>query len=250
MNTIIATTCKKIDIHSHLLYGIDDGNKSFEEAIVTLNNIKNMNITDIICTPHFYEFEIYNNNKVVDNYNKLKSIFKKENINLHLGNEIFLTTDTLLFLKNKCVNTLSNTNYILIELGRKTRKDKYYIYQELDNLIDNGYNVILAHPELYENYRDIKFIKKIRELGVIIQMDAESIVNKKIYNKKIYKFSKKMLKRKLVDIVASDYHDNTNRSYDNFEKAYKYILRKYKYEYTNKIFYLNPKIIIESKKIS
>jgi len=249
MSTTTAITCKKIDIHSHLLYGVDDGSKILEDSLEALKVIKAINITDIVCTPHFFDFENHDVRKEKENFENLKKIFQKENINLHLGNEIALTADTLIYLQNKCVNTLGNTKYILVDLGRKTNKDKYYIYQQFENLIDNGYNVILAHPELYENYRDIEFITQLKELGVIMQLDSESILKHGIKNRKVYKYSKKLLKKKLIDVVASDYHDNIKRNYKNFEKAYKYILKKYKYEYTNRIFYLNPKRIIESEKI-
>ena len=107
-----------------------------------------------------------------------------------------------------------------------------------------GYKVILAHPEFYKNYRSIDFIKKLRDLDIVVQVDATSLI--KGADLPTYRFSHKLLKKSLVDVVASDYHDNQKRSYECFDKAYHTVRNKYGLETANDLFYENPKIIVEN----
>ena len=90
----------------------------------------------------------------------------------------------------------------------------------------------------------ISFIKKLRSNDVVIQIDATSVI-KKCCDKKTYKFAHKLLKNNLVDIVASDYHDNNIRSYETFEDAFNLIKKKYGINRANDLFYENPKIILD-----
>ena len=80
------------DLHSHLLFGIDDGSKSLDESICLLKKMQEQNITDLICTPHYIENSKYvcNNKDKLKKIKKLKEKIRKENINinLYLGNEL------------------------------------------------------------------------------------------------------------------------------------------------------------------
>lgn len=242
MNTITTTTCHKIDIHSHLIYDVDDGSETIEQTIEALKQIKKYNIEKIICTPHFNSFETHKN--IFSNFKFMYDGFKKHNIELYLGFE--------LKLNYKNINTLKKlnykiSNYILVEFNRNENMNENDTIDLINELIDMGYIVILAHPEFYINYRKIKFIKKLRENNIIIQCDATSFI-KKFTNYKSYKFVNKLLKNDLIDIIASDYHDNKIRNYDNFNKCYNIISKKYGFEIAENLFYNNPKIITDDYK--
>ena len=109
-----------IDMHSHLLFSIDDGSKSIDESIKILKNLAEVGYTDIILTPHYIEESKYSSNKK-NNLSILKIMkeeIKKENIqiNLYLGNEIFINDNIPKLLKEKEITTLNDSNYLLIEL--------------------------------------------------------------------------------------------------------------------------------------
>ena len=74
------------DLHSHLLYGIDDGSKSLEESISLLKKMQEQNITDLMCTPHYIEDSQYvcNNKDKNKILRELKKSMKKENININI----------------------------------------------------------------------------------------------------------------------------------------------------------------------
>ena len=232
-----------VDIHSHLIFDIDDGSKSLDQSIKYLNEIKKIGLKRVICTPHSKSGNIDKIVKTNENYKKFLKEAKKRDIKLYLGNEILYSDKTIRLLERNRLKTLNDSEYILIEFKRTERMDIDHIIDILENLKENGYKVILAHPELYVNYRDIEYMCRIKDTGTLLQMDATSILRNKT-SKKIYKFSKKLLERNLIDIVASDAHCTKKRSYLNFKKAYKRIKRKYGKIYADTLFSENPALLI------
>ena len=109
------------DLHSHYLYGIDDGSKSIEESISLIKKAYEEGTTSIILTPHYIRKSKYNaNNEVkLERFNKLKEELKKQNINvnLYLGNEVFISSQILRLIEENEIYTLNNSRYVLIEFG-------------------------------------------------------------------------------------------------------------------------------------
>ena len=93
------------DLHSHILYGIDDGSKTIEESIQLLKEAEKKGIDEMILTPHYVDHSKYmcNNEEKAKIFKKLVNRAKKEKINikLYLGNEIFFSRHILEFIKNK-----------------------------------------------------------------------------------------------------------------------------------------------------
>ena len=93
------------DIHTHLLYGIDDGSRSIEESISILKDMQDMGITEIVLTPHYVENSKYNCNNYdkVKLYQELMERAAKENIKIriYLGNEVFITPNILTLLEKR-----------------------------------------------------------------------------------------------------------------------------------------------------
>lgn len=230
---------KCIDIHSHLIFGVDDGSTSLKQSIKTLNEIKRIGLEEIVCTPHVRYGNTDKITLVKANYEILKKYAEKMGITLYLGNEILYSDRMLDLLKYNRLMTLNNSKYILVEFKRTEHRSISHIVTVLDELLEGGYKPILAHPELYLSYQKIEYMYRIKESGVMLQMDATSILRKNNTNK-VRKFAKKLLDERLVDIVASDSHCNKKRNYTVFKKAYNKIKRKYGSNYTDIIFYQNP----------
>lgn len=232
-----------IDIHSHIIFNVDDGSKSLEQSIKELKQIRKIGLEEVICTPHSKSGNIDKIMKIKENYTILNEEAKKLGIKLYLGNEIMYSEKMLRLLKNNRLLTLNNSKYILLEFRRNERMDINNIVTILDEVIEAGYKPILAHPELYMNYRNIRDMIKIKETGTLLQMDATSIIKNKT-DRKIYKFSKKLLKEKLIDIVSSDAHCTKKRNHLSYKKAYKKISKKYSKEYAEILFNKNIKMIV------
>lgn len=208
-----------VDIHTHLLYGVDDGSKSIEESISIIENLSNAGVTDIILTPHYINYSNYNSSKTNNEIRmqNLKSELSRENIkvNLYLGNEIYIDDEIITLLQNGVMSSMNNSKYLLIELPMSGNHESYYdIFLDLINL---GYIVILAHPERYTSFqKDISKVYELQEIGVLFQCNIGSILGD--YGKDAKKTIKKLLKEKLVTFIASDIHHG-KKDYMFVEKA-------------------------------
>ncbi len=234
-----------IDIHTHLLFDVDDGSKSLEQSIQYLKEIKKIGMNKVVCTPHIKFGTREKALKIVNNFKILREEAKKYDIELFLGNEIMYSNETVELLNHKKITTIQHSKYVLVEFKRNENMAFDQVLSFLEGLVENGYYPILAHPELYIYYRDIDKMKKIKETGTMLQIDATSLFQK-TSNHKIKKFTKKLFSERLVDIVASDSHCTKQRNFKIFKKAYLYSKRKYGKTYTKIIFYENPFEILES----
>ena len=213
------------DIHNHLLYGIDDGSKSLEESVSVLRDLKNYGYDNVILTPHYIIDSKYNNPRS-DNLKRLdvlKSALAEEkiDINLYLGNEIFIDNDIYYYLKKGLMSSLNGSNYILVELPMS---GEYSEYKEIFRyLIDKGYHVILAHPERYVSFqKDFNKVYELEKIGVYFQSNLDSIIGG--YGVAAEKTIKRLLKEKKVAFLATDIH-HKKRDYSKWDKAKKIALK-------------------------
>jgi len=215
-----------IDIHSHLLYGIDDGSKSIEESVSILKDLYRVGITDIILTPHYIKDSQYtssrkNNLIILDN---LKKELQKKNIpiNLFLGNEIYIDEDIYGLLQKGIISGLNNTKYLLIEIPMSGEHTTYIdIFRDL---INKGYHVILAHPERYLAFqKDFNKVYELEKMGVYFQSNIGSLVGD--YGENAEKMVKRLLKEKKIAFFATDIH-HKKHDYGKWERAKK-VARKY-----------------------
>lgn len=233
-----------IDIHSHLLYGIDDGSKSIEDSVDIIKNMQDIGFTDIILTPHYIKESNYNSSRSnnIKLLGKLKEALKANNIdvNLYLGNEIYIDDDIYDLLKNNEISTLNDSRFLLIELPMNGEYPNYI--DIFEHLINKGYRVILAHPERYISFQnDLSKVDELEKIGVYFQSNLESILGS--YGKGAVKAIKKLLKQKKISFLATDIH-HKKRDYNKFEKAKKKIRRYLSKEELNILLYENPSKII------
>lgn len=208
------------DLHSHILMGIDDGSKDINESIKILRQAQEKNITDIMLTPHYINNSIYNadNQKKKSLLLKLKEELKKENINinLYLGNEVYIDEDIVNLIKEKKISTLNDTRYVLIELPMREelKNDKEIIF----NLITNNYIPVIAHPERYTYIQDDpNKIDKYIELGALFQGNYLSLYGN--YGKSAQKTLKKLIKTNKITFLGSDIHkSSTDYKTEKLEK--------------------------------
>ena len=234
-----------IDIHSHLIYGVDDGSRSLEESIDILKNLSINGVTDIILTPHFINETKYTSLKL-DNAKKFKELQKEVknqniNINLYLGNEIYIDKNIFKLIEENKICTLNNTEYVLVELPIS---GVYSDYQDIiNNLLNEGCKVILAHPERYDSFqKDYSKIDELLELGVLFQCNMDSIIGR--YGMKAKKVMKQMLKDKKITFLGTDIH-NSKEDYTFIEKSKKKMLKYISEDYLEDMLINNPKLIIK-----
>ena len=233
-----------IDVHSHLLYGIDDGSRTLEESIYIINKLKSIGITDIILTPHYIKDSLYVSPKN-ENLRLLKELQSKLNekkigVNLYLGNEIYIDEDIELLLKKNEISSLNDSKYLLIELPMSGEKENYTdIFLDL---INAGYIVVLAHPERYHSFqKDFNKIYELNDIGILFQCNIGSMIGE--YGSNAKKVLKRMLKEDLVYMFGTDIHRN-KKDYNFLENAKNKIRRIVSEEKLNDLMINNAKKII------
>lgn len=225
------------DIHSHIIYGVDDGSKSIEESLEILKKMKDVGFTDVICTPHFIEDTIYSseNKEKLVKLDALKDAISYSNIdiNIYLGNEIFINNNVVESIKEGRIYPLNNTKYILVEfpLHNKLMNINDVLYE----ITHKGYIPIIAHPERYDTFKsDYKLVKALKDDGYLFQCNYSSILGK--YGSESKKLMKKLLKDHYVDYLGTDiHHANKTFTLDNFPKIIKKITKYAGEEYLKEI---------------
>lgn len=238
-----------IDIHNHIIYGVDDGPRSLEESIEILKEAEKMGISDIIATSHFRKnFFYYKNEDLINNFNKLKKAIANESIsiNLHLGHEAYLDNDLLNELLSGNCFTLAGSQYVLVELP--SIDNFFYIQRLLFDLANNNYIPIIAHVDrLIKNKSSYNQILKLKKMGCFLQVNASALLVK-IKGLKNKKWLIKQLKNENISFIASDSH-RINMRKNRLLEVKKNLSNKIDSLLLNKIFYENPKRVIENKSI-
>ncbi len=208
------------DIHSHIIFDVDDGSKSIEESLELLKMLSSVGFNNVIMTPHYIEDTEYcsYNPEKLEKLNILRDEVKKHNIgiNLYLGNEIFINDHIVEGIQEGKIYTLNNTKYLLFELP---------FHNQIIGLTDfvyelkiAGYVPILAHPERYSYFQNnYDLVDELKEEGLLFQCNYASILG--YYGKESEKLLKYMLKNEYVDYLGTDIH-HTSKAYviDNFKK--------------------------------
>jgi len=226
-----------IDIHSHIIFGVDDGSSDLEMSLKMAEIAEADGITDVIATPHINEF--VNMDDVCLKQNLLqKKIFEKGlNLRLHEGGEIPFG----MLAEGYDPVRLCNSEFILVEFGHGFGAVPCYAESMFRRFLKNGYKIIIAHPE-----RNLFFLKHKERLidlilpGVYLQVTAMSFKGEFGTNARI--FSEELLKNKMIDFIASDSHDHINRipQLSFLIKSAKY--KKY-HRIMDKILHQNPHVI-------
>lgn len=233
-----------IDIHCHLLYGVDDGAKDYEESVAMLEFAKTQGVDEIILTPHYRNGMFsYDKSKIERHYIKLKEYAQESRIKLHIGCEYHVDSDMMDNILNGEVHTLADTDYVLAEYSHMS--DYKMMRDTLQELIMSGYTPIVAHAERYDCIQRLPDLAwNLRELGAKIQINADSLLG--IDGHQLKKVCKKLLKQRQVDYVASDSHHMKERI-NHMRDAYIYIGKKYSKELAQQLVEDNPRQIVASK---
>lgn len=237
------------DLHSHILYGIDDGSENIEDSLLMLKQAEASGYTDLIITPHYRSSEGFITDREKENkiLNKLRFEASKKNIkiNLHLGCEITIDDDFLYLIDSNQVARLANSRYVLIELPFFDKLEN--LDEILDSLAKRKLIPIVAHPERCLGYTLADYEKMLKR-GVLLQGNFESLYNK--YGKKAKKRLEKMLRMHMISFVGSDIHNSNQHSFEKIRAVKERLINLTKsIEMTNDLIDLNIQKIIENKYI-
>lgn len=236
------------DIHNHILYGVDDGSKTFEMTKNMLEIAYNEGTRGIILTPHHNPYRWKNEvGTLRERCEEIKAYCaeKYEDLEIYLGNEIYYFEDALKDLEEGRALTMADSKYVLIEFMPSTEYND--IVHAIMDVQQSGYYPIVAHVERYECLlKDPSNIEEMKELGAFIQVNASGVMGERSRLEK--KFIKGLLKKGEVNFVATDAHrDNTRQPY--IKKCADYIAKKFGERYAYQMFIENPRAVINNEYI-
>lgn len=192
-----------IDMHSHLLWGLDDGAKTFEETMLLCEMMQELGVTSAITTPHIYPGlwnndiqgieKVYANYKAQSNDTFIKDVSSEYLADIHL--ESLLASNSL---KPLC------KNYLLIEFSYLAPPNDL-IMETLFKLKLKGYKLILAHPERYLYWKNtFSIFEYLKNFELYFQLNTLSVLG--YYGDEVKKMSKKLLELEFYDFVGTDTH--------------------------------------------
>ena len=233
------------DVHSHIMYGVDDGSKSIEESIILLDKLKSVGFDNVILTPHYIAGDVYvaSNKEKFEKFAVIDKELKSRNIdiNIYLGNEIFISNNIVRDINEERSCTLNGTKYLLFEIP---------FHNQIINLSDiiyeiklQGYVPILAHPERYSYFqKNYHLVDSFKEEGLLFQANFSSILG--YYGNEAKKLLKYMLKHRYVDYLGTDIHRTSDlfvvEHFDKIEKKFYKVAGK---DYYQEILFNNDNLI-------
>ena len=236
-----------IDIHCHILPAIDDGPVDLRETLAMLSLAAGDGITHIVATPHYRHGESPTARDIEEKIIQVRKEIVKSciAIELLLGADIRLTYELMKGIQENEVPTINNSRYFLLELPD-------LIPPHLDDFLFEtklkGYVPVITHPE--RNYTLLSAkekIEAIRDAGALFQLTAMSVTGK--LGRQIKRFTEHLLKKGYVDFIATDAHSTKQRP-PLLSKAYRETIGILNKAEADRIFFENPRTVIENKEIT
>ncbi|SNR34611.1 tyrosine-protein phosphatase [Flavobacterium sp. ov086] len=195
-----------IDIHSHLLPGIDDGAKTIKETIHLTKAFQDMGFSQFTTTPHISHY-IWNNSPetITENHKKTKLLLEENNLEIpfRAAAEYLMDDSFENYFKEKKLLTLKD-NYVLVEMSYLNAPIQ--LYKTLFDLQVAGYIPVLAHPERYTFYhKNFSEYEKLKKAGCLFQLNLLSTVG--YYGERIAKITEELLKKGMYDFAGTDVHN-------------------------------------------
>lgn len=231
-----------VDIHSHILPGVDDGARTIEESMQIAGEAARNGVTDIVATPHYGgRYGIFERSIVKNLVNELNFELKQYEINvkIHPGAEIFCSPDIIDLAKNREIICLSNSNYLLIDLP--FNEIPFYLQEMIFQLKLIGLTVVLAHVERNTVVQSNPLVlDPLINQGALVQVNSTSIsglLGKQAKNSAVH-----FAKNRKIDVIASDSHSMDGRL-PNFREVYGYLEKLTDRTYAQEIMMRTPSII-------
>jgi len=238
-----------IDLHTHILPGIDDGSDSMEETLRMIELAVESGTKEIVATPHCNIPGLYDNyygewyDELFDSTKRI--IEENFDITVYPGMEVFLTYDTDNLIDEGNVITINQSRYMLVEFGFGENED--FAFMMLDKILKKGLVPILAHVERFRFIqRHPELVSKLIDKGVVIQVNKGSFVGH--FGKKEQQTAYYLLRHKLIHFIASDAHGSNYRT-PYMKDIFNSLKMDSSEEYLRLLFEENPKRILEDKKV-
>lgn len=238
-----------IDLHIHILPGVDDGSQKIETSLAMAYMAYQSGVGQLVATPHFYPgyYENYADEELEQKFNALKDKFYQERIDVRLykGMEILGTDHLCDDLLNKRVWTINDTKYFLVEFDFD--EDPVYCSKILADSKAIGFIPVVAHPERYYFVQDdpaLVYEWFMADYG--IQVNKGSILG--YFGDREKKTADSLIRHHIVSCAASDAHGVKTRT-ASMTHLMQYLSETYGNEYTHLLMEENPYRILNGRRL-
>lgn len=237
-----------IDIHCHMLPGVDDGSSDIETTIQMLGISYEEGVRGIILTPH-YEVgrNLYEPDQLDSILDQVKGRAREAypELQLYLGNEVLQSQGVVECLRNGSVHTMNATKYVLVEFNIQI--SYHELYQAMKDMVQARFRPIIAHVERYRCLvKNMDRIRELQELGIYLQMNAESVLGSP-FDENV-RWCRKLMKEHKISFLGSDAHDMQERA-PHMRESIEWMYKKLEEKYVDAVVYGNPALMLENKYI-
>ena len=213
-----------VDLHLHILPGLDDGAEDLETAVRMAKMAAHSGVFHMAATSHgnYYDYTL---EQYRESFERLQRelVIRQIPVKLYPGMEIFMDENAGDLLECRELLTLNGTKYVLIEFDFEENVEKVCKY--VDDLQNRRYNVVLAHPERYTFIqKDPEFAYFLAQQGCVLQVNKGSVFGQ--FGSRCRNLARQFMDDGIVSILASDAHDFQYRT-PSMERLMGYLERRY-----------------------
>ena len=201
----------KVDMHSHILPGLDDGAETMEQSVALVKSMQNLGFDKLIATPHVMSDFYRNTPEGINNrLLELRTALRQQNVSVQIEAAAEYYLDEWLIeklQKNEPLLTFGapagNHRYLLFEISYINPSPQ--LAEAVFLMRASGYRPVLAHPERYlYMYDDFKKLKDLYQNGVYFQINVNSLTG--YYSKIAQLLAEKLIENRMVHFLGSDCH--------------------------------------------
>lgn len=239
-----------VDIHTHILPGMDDGAIDICETIDMVRMAAECGVERIVATPHCNYPGMYDNyfgEEYINSFERVVRAVKEEGIKIQIcpGMEVFATYDLPNLIVDKKIMPINQSRYILVEFA--VDEEAAFANNILERMKEIGAKPIVAHAERYKFIQDNpEIVFEWRRAGYLIQNNKSSFQGK--FGSKAQNAAYYMMNHYLTNVIASDAHGARYRT-PNMLEVYQELQQKYTEKYLNILFNENPNRICDNRPI-
>ncbi len=232
-----------VDIHTHILPGVDDGARDTAQALTLLKQAYSQGTRAVILTPHYrgrYRGNV--REKLAGKFKELQTALGTEcpELGIYLGCEVGYELDISEKIADGSVLSLNNTQYVLLEFQNTNFRSR--ILDGVLEVINFGYIPIVAHVERYDAIRKSpRLAEELIDLGALLQINADGVLGKDGFGVK--RCCHQLLKHNLVHFIATDAHDQETRR-PELKTCYQKVRKKYGQMYADALFIHNGRAVL------
>ena len=230
------------DLHCHILYGVDDGAQTVEDARALIDGAYASGTRTVCFTPHYNPLRELESAGAEETFRSFSAEMKAHypDLDLYLGAEILYHQRIADSIARGACRTLNGTRFVLIEFLPDDDGD--FIVQSVESVAARGYTPVLAHAERYHSFLACpSYVFSLAAQDIPIQLNVRSVLG--VNGKKVKRFCHLVLKEGAAAVIASDAHDPEFAD-AKLGEGFRYVSKKFGEEYARALFCDTPRTLL------